>query len=104
MMKKMIVLVALVAGMSMATGVLAEGSKIQGSTITNKANIKNSSNIAVGGLLGSAEANQGTVKIKGSAVKGSTISNKADVKNSSNIAVGGLLGGAKANQGSVVVE
>ncbi|MBN2701687.1 MAG: hypothetical protein JXR29_09585, partial [Methylothermaceae bacterium] len=61
-------------------------------------------NIAQGGLLGDAEANQGSVKIKGSTVKNSTVSNRANVKNSANVAKGGLLSDAQANQGSVVAE
>ncbi|XSG85379.1 MAG: hypothetical protein ACPW60_01330 [Methylohalobius sp. ZOD2] len=104
MNKTFTVLTAAILGMSMATGAMAAGSKIQNSTISNRANIKNSANIAQGGLLGDAEANQGSVKIKGSTVKNSTISNRANVQNSANVAKGGLLSDAQANQGSVVAE
>jgi hypothetical protein len=103
-MKKLTALTALVLGMGVSTLALAEGSTIQQSTISNRATVQNSANIAQGGLLGSAEANQGSVQIKGSTVKQSTISNQATVKNSANIAKGGLLGSATANQGSIQVK
>ncbi len=91
-----------VLGLFVSSSVFAAGSKIQGSTITNDAKVKNSTNFAISGL-GSAEANQASVKIKGSEVKNSTITNKADVKNSTNFAISGL-GSAKANQASTVIE
>lgn len=103
-MKKLTTLTAIVLGMGVATGVLAAGSTIQQSVISNRATVQNSANIAKGGLLGGAEANQGSVQIKGSTVKQSVISNQATVKNSANIAQGGLLGGATANQGSIQVK
>ncbi len=103
-MKKLTTLTAIVLGMGVATGVLAEGSTIQQSTISNRATVQNSTNVAVGGVLGSAEANQGSVQIKGSKVQQSTISNQATVKNSTNVAVGAVLGHAEANQGSIQVK
>nr|BAL56143.1 hypothetical protein HGMM_F34F03C38 [uncultured Gammaproteobacteria bacterium] len=101
-MKKLTTLTAIVLGMGVSTLALAEGSTIQQSTISNRATVQNSANIATG-VLGSAEANQGSVQIKGSTVKQSTISNQATVKNSANIATG-VLGSATANQGSIQVK
>jgi hypothetical protein len=80
----------------------AAGSEIKNSTISNKANIKNSQNMAIG-YKGNATANQGSVAIKGSKVKNSTISNKANIKNSQNMAIG-YKGNATANQGSIEIK
>lgn len=62
-MKKLTTLTAIVL-MGAATGVLAAGSTIQQSTISNRATVQNSANIATGGLLGSATANQGSIQVK----------------------------------------
>lgn len=62
-MKKLTTLTAIVL-MGAATGVLAAGSTIQQSTISNRATVQNSANIATGGLLGGATANQGSIQVE----------------------------------------
>jgi hypothetical protein len=99
-MKKLMTIAVL--GLVVSGHVFAAGSTIQNSTISNDAIVTGSQNTALG-LLGNAEANQASVKIKGSTVQNSTISNKAVVTGSQNTALG-LLGNAKANQGSVDIE
>ncbi|MFN3920588.1 MAG: hypothetical protein ACK4JF_09940 [Methylohalobius sp.] len=107
-MKKLTTLTAIVLGMGVATGVLAEGSTIQQSVISNRATVQNSANIAQGGgfASGQVDANQGSVQIKNSTVKQSVISNQATVQNSANIARGGgfASGAVSANQGSIQVK
>ena len=104
MNKTLTTLSAAILGLTVATGAMAAGSKIQQSVIVNKSNVKNSANIAKGAFLGGATANQGSVQIKGSTVKQSVVVNKSNVKNSANIAIGGFLGGADANQGSIQIK
>lgn len=105
-MKKemMISAVAMSLVLGFSTSVMAAGSTIQSSTLRNDARVQNSTNIASGGFLGSAEANQATLKVKDSTVRSSTILNRATVTNSTNRASGGFLGSAEANQASIVVE
>ena len=57
MMKKelMISAVALSLVLGFSTSVMAAGSTITGSTLSNEATVKESANIAVGGFLGDAE-------------------------------------------------
>ena len=95
---------ALALGMGMTAGAMAAGSKIEGSTITNKSTVKNAANLAISTGLGKAEANQGSVRIKGSTVKNSTITNQSTVQNAANLAISTGLGSTKANQGSVDIE
>ncbi len=99
-MKKLLLVSAL--GLVVSAQAFAAGSEIKNSTITNKAKIKNSQNLAVG-VYGDAQANQGSIAIKGSKVKNSTITNKAKIKNSQNLAVG-VYGDATANQGSIDIK
>ena len=99
-MKKLIIVSAL--SLVVSAQAFAAGSEIKNSTISNKANIKNSQNMAIG-YKGNATANQGSVAIKDSKVKNSTISNKANIKNSQNMAIG-YKGNATANQGSIDIK
>ncbi len=99
-MKKLMTIAVL--GLFASGSVFAAGSEITGSTVSNDAVVTGSQNTALG-LLGNAEANQASVKIKGSKVSNSTITNKAVVTGSQNTALG-LLGDAEANQGSVKIE
>ncbi|MEE9345631.1 MAG: hypothetical protein V3U88_08490 [Methylococcales bacterium] len=101
-MKTLMTIVVL--GLFISGNAFAAGSKIKGSTITNKANITSSQNIAFAMGKAKAEANQGSVKIKGSKIKNSTITNEANIKSSQNIAF--AMGKAKAiaNQGSVEIQ
>ena len=93
-----------VMSLVVSSNAFAAGSTIKGSTITNKSTVKNAANLAISTGLGSAEANQGSVKIKGSTVKDSTITNKSTVKNAANLAISTGLGSTKANQGSIEIE
>jgi hypothetical protein len=77
----------------------AAGSTVNSSTITNKATIKRSRNVAIG----SAEANQGSISLKNANVSNSTIVNNAKITNSNNIAIG-FAGKAEANQGAVKIS
>ena len=101
---KKLVLVTAALGLIVSSNVFAAGSKIKNSTITNKSTVKNSNNMAIGGFIGDANANQGSIAIKGSKVKNSTITNKSTVKNSNNMAIGGFIGDATANQGSIDIK
>ncbi|HFD12132.1 MAG TPA: hypothetical protein ENJ32_06660, partial [Crenotrichaceae bacterium] len=64
-MKKLMTIAVL--SLFVSGSVFAAGSTIKGSTITNKSTVKNSANTA-NAFLGTANANQGSVKIKGSTV------------------------------------
>ena len=88
-----IVLFALVSGAAMA-----EGSKIEKSTIVNASSNKNVLNAAIGK---NATANTGSVSIKGSQVSKSTIVNASSNKNVLNAAIGE---GSSANTGSVDIK
>ena len=101
-MKKLLLVSAL--GLVVSAQAFAAGSEIKDSTITNKAKIKNSQNIAFGMQKSTVKANQGSISIKGSKVKGSTISNTADIKNSQNIAFGMQKSTVTANQGSIDIQ
>lgn len=101
-MKKLLLVSAL--GLVVSAQAFAAGSTVKNSTITNKANIKNSQNMALGLGKGDATANQGAVQIENSKVKNSTITNKANIKNSQNMALGLGKGDATANQGSVQIK
>jgi hypothetical protein len=85
--------------MTLATGAaLAEGSKIEKSTLINASQTTNSLNAAIGE---NASANTGSISIKGSEVKKSTVINASSTTNSLNAAIGK---GASANTGSVDIK
>ncbi len=94
-MKKLIIVSAL--GLVISAQAFAAGTKIEGSTVKNRARVDNSTNIAKGR---GSEANMATIKLKNSEVKNSRIINRARVKRSTNKA----LRGGEANMGSVVAE
>lgn len=77
---------------------MAEGSKIEKSTIINASSNTNALNAAIGE---NASANTGSVSIKGSEVKKSTVINASSNTNTLNAAIGK---GASANVGSVDIK
>jgi hypothetical protein len=97
-MKKLVV--SLIAGslFTLSSGVMAEGSKIEKSTITNLTTNTNAINAAIGSR---STANLGSVNIKNSEVKNSTLTNLSTNSNVINAAIGSR---STANTGSVNVE
>lgn len=77
---------------------LAEGSKIEKSTLVNASSNKNVLNAAIGK---DASANTGSISIKGSEVSKSTVVNASSNKNVLNAAIGE---GSSANTGSVDIK
>jgi hypothetical protein len=81
-----------------ASSALAEGSKIEKSTLINASQTTNSLNAAIGE---NASANTGSISIKGSEVSKSTVINASSTTNSLNAAIGK---GASANTGSIDIK
>jgi carbonic anhydrase/acetyltransferase-like protein (isoleucine patch superfamily) len=97
-MKTAYAAIAFVLMTAAAGSALAEGSKIEKSTLINASQTTNSLNAAIGE---NASANTGSIVVKGSKVEKSTLINASTTTNSLNAAIGK---GASANTGSIVVE
>ena len=98
-MKTLTTSVAALALLSIVSGAaLAEGSKIEKSTLINASKTTNSLNAAIGE---NASANTGSISVKGSEVKKSTLINASSTTNSLNAAIGK---GASANTGSIDIK
>jgi hypothetical protein len=97
-MKTTYTAIAFVMMTATAGSALAEGSKIEKSTLINAAQTTNSLNAAIGE---NASANTGAISIKGSQVSKSTVINASSTTNSLNAAIGK---GASANTGSVDIK
>lgn len=98
MKTSIITIAALTLFAAVSTTAMAEGSKIQGSTIVNASSNNGNLGVALGK---DSTVNTGSVSIKGSEVKGSTVINAS--QNAGNLGVA-LGKGSTVNTGSVDIK